>query len=98
MEVISGVTLDVLSWGGTGIGYSISGCSGTENTRSFSDVLGIGATQITTEVWLSGVLSAQNQVSTFAVNGNTINTAYETIIVGGHNYLITQVTNCFNTP
>ena len=98
MEVVSGVTLDVLSWGGTGIGYSSGGCSGTEDIQTFNDVLGIGATQITTEVWLSGVLSAQNQVGSFAVNGNTINTFAETIVVGGHTYLITQVTNCFATP
>ena len=96
MEVISGVTLDSLSWSGTGIGYSSVGCSGTENTQPFNDVLGIGTPQITTEVWLSGVLSAQNQVGSFMINGNTINTNYETIIVGGHSYLITGVTNCFS--
>ena len=98
MEVISGVTLDVLSWGGNGIGYSGTTCIGTENIQAFNDVLGIGATQITTEVWLSGVLSAQNQVGSFAVNGNTINTVAETIVVGGNTYLITQVTNCFADP
>ena len=98
MEVISGVTLDSLSWSGTGIGYSALGCSGTENTQAFNDVLGIGNTQITTEVWgsISAILSAQNQTSSFAVNGNTINTVSETIIVGGHSYLITQVTDCFS--
>lgn len=98
MEVISGVTLDVLNWGGNGIGYSGTTCVGTENIQPFNDVLGIGNTQITTEVWLSGVLSAQNQVGSFAVNGNTINTVAETIVVGGNTYLITQVTNCFADP
>jgi len=97
MEVISGVTLDSLSWGGTGIGYSSLGCSGTENTQSFNDILGIGATQITTEVWNnSGILSAQNQTSSFAVNGNTINTVSQIITVGGHNYVINGVTDCFS--
>ena len=98
MEVISGVTLDVLSWGGNGIGYSGTTCIGTEDIQAFNDVLGIGDTQITTEVWLSGVLSAQNQVGSFAVNGNTINTVAQTIVVGGNTYLITQVTNCFADP
>ena len=98
MEVISGVTLDSLSWGGIGIGYSSLGCSGTENTQSFSDVLGIGNTQITTEVWgsISAILSAQNQTSSFAVNGNTINTVSQIITVGGHNYVINGVTDCFS--
>jgi hypothetical protein len=95
MEVISGVTLDSLSWGGTGIGYSSLGCSGTENIQSFSDVLGIGATLITTEVWNnSAILSAQT--SGFAVNGYTINTNYQTITVGGNDYLITGATDCFS--
>jgi hypothetical protein len=98
MEVTNGVTLDSLSWGGTGIGYSALGCSGTENTQSFNDVLGIGATQISTEVWgsISAILSAQNQTSSFSVNGNTINTVSQIITVGGHNYLINAVTNCFS--
>jgi hypothetical protein len=98
MEVISGVTLDSLSWGGTGIGYSAGGCTGTENNQAFTDVLGIGATLITTEVWMSGVLSAQNQTNTFSVAGNTITSVSQTITVGGNNYLITGVTNCFETP
>jgi len=98
MEVTNGVTLDSLSWGGTGIGYSALGCSGTENIQSFNDVLGIGATQISTEVWgsISAILSAQNQTSSFSVNGNTINTVSQIITVGGHNYLINAVTNCFS--
>jgi hypothetical protein len=98
MEVISGVTLDSLSWGGIGIGYSALGCSGTENTQPFSDVLGIGDTQITTEVWgsISAILSAQNSTTTFIVNGNTINTVSQIITVGGHNYVINGVTNCFS--
>jgi hypothetical protein len=98
MEVISGVTLDSLSWGGIGIGYSALGCGGTENTQPFSDVLGIGDTQITTEVWgsISAILSAQNSTTTFIVNGNTINTVSQIITVGGHNYVINGVTNCFS--
>ena len=98
MEVVSGTLLDTLNWGGTGIGYSGSTCVGSENIQPFNDVINPPATQITTEVWLSGVLSAQNQVGSFAVNGNTINTVAETIVVGGNTYLITQVTNCFATP
>ena len=98
MEVINGVTLDSLSWVGIGIGYSSLGCSGTENTQSFSDVLGIGDTQVTTEVWgsISAILSAQNSTTTFMVNGNTINTVSQIITVGGHNYVINGVTNCFS--
>ena len=98
MEVISGVTLDSLSWSGTGIGYSALGCSGTENTQAFNDVLGIGDTQVTTEVWgsISAILSAQNSTTTFMVNGNTINTVSQIITVGGHNYVINGVTNCFS--
>ena len=96
MKVVSGTTLDSLSWSGVGIGYSTLGCSGTENTQPFSDVLGIGATIITTEVWLSGVLSAQNQTNSFTVNGNIIDTVSEIITVGGHNYVITGVTDCFS--
>ena len=98
MEVTNGVTLDSLSWGGTGIGYSSLGCSGTENTQSFSDVLGIGNTQKTTEVWgsISAILSAQNQTNSFTVNGNIIDTVSEIITVGGHNYVINGVTNCFS--
>ena len=98
MEVTNGVTLDSLSWGGIGIGYSALGCSGTENTQSFSDVLGIGDTQVTTEVWgsISAILSAQNSTTTFIVNGNTINTVSQIITVGGHNYVITGVTDCFS--
>jgi hypothetical protein len=98
MEVISGVTLDSLSWGGTGIGYSSLGCSGTENTQSFNDILGIGITQITTEVWgsISAILSAQNQTNSFTVNGNIIDTVSEIITVGGHNYVINGVTDCFS--
>ena len=96
MEVVSGVTLDVLSWGGDGIGYSASSCTGTTNTQSFSDVLGIGDTQVTTEVWLSGVLSAN--LGTFSVAGNVINTNFQTIVVGGNSYLITGATDCFATP
>ena len=98
MEVVSGVTLDSLSWSGTGIGYSALGCSGTENIQAFNDILGIGNTQITTEVWgsISAILSAQNQTSSFAVNGNTINVVSQIITVGGHNYVITGVTDCFS--
>jgi hypothetical protein len=98
MEVINGVTLDSLSWAGTGIGYSALGCSGTENTQPFSDVLGIGITQITTEVWgsISAILSAQNQTNSFTVNGNIIDTVSEIITVGGHNYVINGVTDCFS--
>jgi hypothetical protein len=96
MEVISGVTLDSLSWGGDGIGYSALGCIGTTNTQSFSDVLGIGGTQVTTEVWgaISAILSAN--LSTFSVAGNTINTNFQTIVVGGNSYLITGATDCFS--
>jgi hypothetical protein len=98
MEVIGGVTLDSLSWAGTGIGYSALGCSGTENIQAFNDILGIGDTQITTEVWgsISAILSAQNQTSSFSVNGNTINVVSQIITVGGHNYVITGVTDCFS--
>ena len=98
MEVTGGVTLDSLSWVGIGIGYSSLGCSGTENTQSFSDVLGIGDTEVTTEVWdsISAILSAQNSTTTFMVNGNTINTVSQIITVGGHNYVITGVTDCFS--
>jgi len=98
MEVTNGVTLDILPWGGNGIGYSSLGCSGTENIQSFNDVLGIGSTQISTEVWGSGsaILSAQNQTSSFAVNGNLIESVSQIITVGSHNYLINGVTNCFS--
>lgn len=98
MEVTGGVTLDSLSWSGTGIGYLSLGCSGTENIQSFNDVLGIGDTIITTEVWgsISAILSVQNQTSSFAVNGNTINTVSQIITVGGHNYVINGVTDCFS--
>jgi hypothetical protein len=96
MEVISGVTLDSLSWGGDGIGYSALGCTGTTNIQSFSDVLGIGNTQVTTEVWgsISAILSAN--LSTFSVAGNAINTNFQTIVVGGNSYIITQATDCFS--
>ena len=79
MEVVSGVTLDSLSWGGDGIGYSALGCIGTTNIQSFSDVLGIGGTQVTTEVWgaISAILSAN--LSTFSVAGNTINTNFRRV-------------------
>jgi len=98
MEVTNGVTLDILPWGGNGIGYSSLGCSGTENIQSFNDVLGIGSTQISTEVWdsSSAILSAQNQTSSFAVNGNLIESVSQIITVGSHNYLINGVTNCFS--
>jgi hypothetical protein len=97
MEVTNGVTIDSLSWGGNGIGYSSLGCSGTESTQSFNDVLGVGAPQITTEVWNnSSILSAQNQTGSFTVNGQTINNVSQIITVGGHSYLITGVTDCFS--
>jgi hypothetical protein len=97
MSLTSGITLDSLSWGGIGIGYSGTTCVGSENLKSFSDVFGIGATEVSTAVWdpIDAILSAN--LSTFSVAGNTINTNYQTIIVGGHQYLITNATDCFPT-
>ena len=96
--VTSGTTIDSIGFNGSANGYQSLGCSGTQLTNSFSDVLPSGGTgtTISTEVFgsISAILSAQAAPLFF--NGTTITQVSQDITVGGNIYTITGGTNCFS--
>ena len=96
-KVISGITLDSLSWSGNARGWESLGCVGTSHDQTFSDVLGAGNTEISTEIWgsISSILSAKTLSLT--VGGTVITSSSQTITVGGHSYLIVGAGIC-NSP
>jgi hypothetical protein len=91
----SPTTLDSLTFTGQVSGYSSGGCSSFTSTQSFTVTLNAAQTSAFTVLsvdpdWLSTSPTA------FTVEGQTITSSPQSIVVNGHTYIITGLNNCFN--